>query len=174
MNPDYYKIHHDKLYKHEMRRMDEMQDKQLYTRYDKMSKPDKIGAFYEALADKDRCPSLRKRIEKDGCVPKEKPMKFVRIFREESLPNGSILRQAIFTHNDRFFLYSYSKQPQNNIDETMVFRCDAEGDHDGRELFMGHGYIHSKVAMSSAMANINEHLVAEFATMTPNNYALDA
>lgn len=162
MNPDYYKIHHDKLYDHELKRMDEMQDKQLYTRYDKMSKPDKIGAFYEALVDQDRCPSLRKRIEKDGCVPQEEPMKFVKVFRDESdSTNGRILRQAIFTHNDRFFLYSYSKQSWNTIDETMVFRCDAEGDHDGRELFFGHGYIHSKDAMIGTQANIENHLTTE-------------
>jgi|TARA_R110000851_G_scaffold149719_2_gene290376 hypothetical protein len=159
MNPDYYKTNHDKLYKHEMKRMDEMQDKQLYTRYDKMSKPDKIGAFYEALADKDRCPSLRKHIEKDGCVPKEKPMKFVKVTQNID-DSHRVLRQAIFENDGAFYLYSYSQidvvdSDEPMIDETMTFRCDAVGTHTGSELFVGKGYIHSKDAMIATLANIN-------------------
>jgi len=69
------------------------------------------------------------------------------------------------SHNNRFFLYSYSKQPDNNVDETMVFRCDEQGDHDGRELFFGHGYIHSKDAMIGTQANL---------ASKNSNYALDA
>jgi len=180
MNPDYYKTHEEDIYDHELERINKMDDDALEVRYNKMKVPKKIEAFYEALVDQDRASRIRKRIEKDGSVPpakKEEPMKFVKVFRDESIPSGRILRQAIFTHNNRFFLYSYSKQPDNNVDETMVFRCDAEGDHDGRELFFGHGYIHSKDAMIGTQANIGKHLtteIAEFATMTPNNYALEA
>ena len=165
MNPDYYKTHEKDLYKKQVERIYKMDDDQLETRYNKMKVPKKIEAFYEALVEYDRAPYVRKRIEKDGSTPpakKEEPMKFVKVFRDESdSTNGRILRQAIFTHNDRFLLYSYSKQPDNNIDETMVFRCDAEGDHDGRELFFGHGYIHSKDAMIGTQANIDTHLTTE-------------
>ena len=179
MNPDYYKTYETDIYEHELERINKMDDDQLVARYNKMKVAKKIEAFYEALVDQDRAPRVRKRIEKDGSNPpakKEEPMKFVKVFRDESIPNGQILRQAIFTYKGKFFLYSYSKQPDNSIDETMVFRCDPYGEHDGRELFMGHGYIHSKDAMIATQGNINAHLtdVAEFATMTPNNYALDA
>jgi len=184
MNPDYYKTYETDIYEHELERINKMDDDQLVARYNKMKVAKKIEAFYEALVDQDRAPRVRKRIEKDGSNPpyidkgapvydlsgkevKEEPMKFVKVFRDESdSTNGRILRQAIFTHNGRFFLYSYSKQPDNSIDETMVFRCDAEGMHDGRELFMGHGYIHSKDAMIGTQANI--------ASKTNSNYALDA
>ena len=200
MNPDYYKTNEEDIYNHELERINKMDDDQLIARYSKMKVAKKIEAFYEALVDQDRAPRVRKRIEKDGSVPpakkapykdkgapvydlsgkevKEEPMKFVKVFRDESdSTNGRILRQAIFTNGFRFFLYSYSKQPDNNVDETMVFRCDEDGDHDGRELFFGHGYIHSKDAMIGTQANIGKHLtteIAEFATMTPNNYALEA
>lgn len=192
MNPDYYKTYEEDIYDHELERINKMDDDELEVRYNKMKVAKKIEAFYEALVDQDRAPRVRKRIEKDGSNPptkkasytpyidkgapvydlsgkevKEEPMKFVRVFRDESiLPNGRILRQAIFTHDGRFFLYSYSKQPDNNVDETMVFRCKEDGSHDGRELFFGHGYIHSKDAMIGTQANI--------ASKTNSNYALDA
>ncbi len=169
MNPDYYKTYEEDIYDHELERINKMDDDALEVRYDKMKVVKKIEAFYEALVDQDRAPRVRKRIEKDGSNPpakKEEPMKFVKVFRDESdSTNGRILRQAIFTHNDRFFLYSYSKQPDNNVDETMVFRCDEQGDHDGRELFFGHGYIHSKDAMIGTQANL---------ASKNSNYALDA
>jgi hypothetical protein len=163
MNPDdYYKTYHDKLYKHEMKRMDEMQDKQLYTRYDKMSKPDKIGAFYEALADKDRCPSLRKRIEKDGCVPAKQDclMKFVKVLDNSDDNTGNENKKALFSYDDNYYLYSFV---QNNlrdgactINETMTFLANSEGEIvDASELFNRNGYIHSTDAMNSTVQAID-------------------
>ena len=196
MNPDYYKTTEADIYDHELERINKMDDDQLEARYNKMKVVKKIEAFYEALVDQDRAPRVRKRIEKDGSNPpakkasytpyidkgapvydlsgkkgKEEPMKFVKVFRDESdSTSGRILRQAIFTHKGpsaygKFFLYSYSKQPDNNVDETMVFRCKEDGSHDGRELFFGHGYIHSKDAMIGTQANL---------ASKNSNYALDA
>ena len=56
----------------------------------------------------------------------------------------------------------------------MTFRCDADGKHDGRDLFMGHGYIHSKDAMIGTLANISTMDTVAEMKYTNSNYALEA
>jgi len=63
MNPDYFKTKEKKLYKHEMDRVKKMTDRELYTRYARMGKQDKIQAFYEVLTDELRVPKLREKME---------------------------------------------------------------------------------------------------------------
>ena len=63
MNPDKWKTANKKLYKHEQDRVKDMTDDQLETRYGRMTKQDKIQAFYEALTDENRAPKLRKKME---------------------------------------------------------------------------------------------------------------
>ena len=178
MNPDYYKTYEKDLYDKALERIYDMDDDQLEVRYGKMKKADKIGAFYEALVDQDRAPRVRKRIEKDGCVPpakKEEEMKFVRVTRDDFIENGIIRRQAIFTYNNEFFLYSYTKDETIDIHETMTFRCDEDGDSDWKELFVGAGYIHSKDAMKGTLANILSNSTDASPSFHRNsNYALEA
>ncbi len=57
MNPD--------TIQHELDRVHSMTDDQLNTRYTKMTKPEKIEAFYRALVQENRNPSLQGRISKD-------------------------------------------------------------------------------------------------------------
>ena len=57
MNPD--------TIQHELDRVASMTDDQLNTRYTKMTKPEKIEAFYRALVQENRNPSLQGRISKD-------------------------------------------------------------------------------------------------------------
>tara|TARA_R100000458_G_C8261239_1_gene236731 strand:- start:1090 stop:1584 length:495 start_codon:yes stop_codon:yes gene_type:complete len=157
MNPDYYKTYEKATYDHEMKRVKSMLDEELETRYGKMTKQDKIGAFYEALTDADRSPKLRKKMEGNWGIPVQTKkgecyMQFVKVVNDIS-DGVSILRQAIFTWENRNFLYSYSmKNDGYPVDETMVFRCDEQGDHDGRELFHASGYIHSTDAMNNTVA----------------------
>ena len=47
---------------HELRRITSMSDDQLWTRYGKMTKPEKIVAFFETLTSTNRVPKLRKKI----------------------------------------------------------------------------------------------------------------
>ena len=157
MNPDYYKTYEKTTYDREMKRVKSMLDEELETRYGKMTKQDKIGAFYEALTDADRSPKLRKRMEGKHGIPTQTKkgecyMQFVKVINDIS-DGVSILRQAIFTWENRYFLYSYSmKDDGYPVDETMVFSCDEQGDHDGRELFQASGYIHSTDAMNNTVA----------------------
>ena len=176
MNPDYYKTYEKELYDKALERIYKMDDDQLETRYGKMKKADKIGAFYEALVDKDRAPRVRKRIEKDGCVSpaqEKEEMKFVRVTRDDFIENGIIRRQAIFTFQGKYYLYSYTKDETMDVHETMTFRCDEDGNHDGRELFSGAGYIHSKDAMKGTLANIT-HKNTDASPSYHSNYALEA
>ena len=176
MNPDYYKTYEKELYDKALERIYDMDDDQLETRYNKMKKADKIGALYEALVEYDRAPRVRKRIEKDGCVSpaqENEEMKFVRVTRDDFIENGIIRRQAIFTYNNKFFLYSYTKDETMDVHETMTFRCDADGHHDGRDLFVGAGYIHSKDAMIGTLANILSNST-DASPSYHSNYALEA
>lgn len=179
MNPDYYKTYEKELYDKALERIYDMDDHQLEVRYNKMKKADKIGAFYEALVDEDRALRVRRRIEdeylSEAEVKKEaeKEMKFVRVTRDDFIANGIIRRQAIFTYNNELFLYSYTKDETIDIHETMTFRCDEDGVHDGRELFVGHGYIHSKDAMIGTLANILSNST-DASPSYHSNYALEA
>ena len=179
MNPDYYKTYEKELYDKALERIYSMDDDQLETRYNKMKKADKIGAFYEALVDEDRALRVRKRIEDDILseveVRKEakKEMKFVRVTRDDFIENGIIRRQAIFTYNNKFFLYSYTKDETMDVHETMTFCCDEDGNHDGRDLFVGAGYIHSKDAMIGTLANILSNST-DASPSYHSNYALEA
>ena len=181
MNPDYYKTYEKELYDKALERIYDMDDHQLEVRYNKMKKADKIGAFYEALVDEDRALRVRKRIEdeylSEAEVKKEakKEMKFVRVTRDDFVANGIIRRQAIFTYKNELFLYSYTKDETIDVHETMTFRCDEDGTHDGRELFVGHGYIHSKDAMIGTLANILSNSTDASPSFHRNsNYALEA
>ena len=159
MNPDYYKTYEKATYDHELKRVKDMIDYDLEVRYGKMSKQDKIGAFYEALTDENRCESLRKKMEGNNGIPVqtkkgEMMMQFVCVTKDDNISNGIIRRQAIFTYEGQYYLYSYSKDETMDLDETMTFRCDADGSFDGRELFSAHGYIHSTDAMNNTVANL--------------------
>ena len=164
MNPDYYKTYETDTYKHELERVMKMDDYQLETRYGKMTKQDKIGAFYEALTDADRFPKLRKKMEGNHGIPTQTKrgglmMQFVEVTKDESPTNLSdddvVRRQAIFTYEGQYYLYSYVRDASMNLDETMTFRCDVDGSFDdGRELFSAHGYIHSTDAMNNTVAHL--------------------
>ncbi len=159
MNPDYYKTYEKSTYDHELKRVKDMIDYDLEVRYGKMTKQDKIGAFYEALTDENRCESLRKKMEGNHGIPVQTKrggmmMQFVRVTRDENVANGIIRRQAIFTYEGQNYLYSYSRDETIDLDETMTFRCDADGNHDGRDLFSAHGYIHSTDAMNNTVAHL--------------------
>ena len=65
-----------------------------------------------------------------------------------------VRRQAIFTYEGQYYLYSYVRDASMELDETMTFCCDADGDHDARELFSAHGYIHSTDAMNNTVAHL--------------------
>lgn len=159
MNPDYYKTNQYKIYKHEMKRMDEMHDKQLYARYEKMSKPDKIGAFYEALTDNDRCPKLRKKIDEDNVLKPDCLMEFVEVVDNEDDGNCNENKKALFFYMDNYYLYSFVKNNLRDgactINETMTFLSNKAGEIvDAKELFTAYGYIHSTDAMNNTVAEL--------------------
>ena len=95
MNPDYYKKNYNKIYKHEMDRVKSMLDEELDTRYGKMTKESKIGAFYEALTDANRAPKLRKRMEGNHGIKapqkKESYMKFVKVLSNNDDGNDNVV-----------------------------------------------------------------------------------
>ena len=156
MNPDYYKINNKKMYEHELDRLSEMNDKDLYTRYGKMTKEDKIGAFYEALTDKNRVPKLRKQMEGNhGIVAnknttKETPtVEFVKV-----LKNEDETKQAIFLQPESGQHYLYSYVNNEYAHETMVFQCDATGDSDMSDIVSCSGYEHSDAMMERLMERV--------------------
>jgi len=171
MNPDYYKTNHKKTWKHEYDRVMEMDDYQLETRYGKMTKKDKIGAFYEALTDEKRAPKLRKKMEGNHGIthlqrPKKKRevgssgnvlMKFIKVLTNDDDGNGNVDKKALFHFEDNYYLYSFVCNNLTNgsctLDETMTFLSNSEGEIvDASELFMTHGYVHSNDAMNNTVA----------------------
>ena len=162
MNPDYYKTYEKTIYDHEMKRVKSMLDEELEIRYGKMTKELKIGAFYEALTDADRSPRLRKRMEGNHGIPTQTKrggllMQFVGVTRDEN-DNGTIRRQAVFTYEGQHYLYSYVHDASMNLDETMTFRCNRDGSHEGAELFVARGYIHSTDAMNNTVAHLESEM----------------
>ena len=89
-------------------------------------------------------------------------MQFVRVIRDESPTNLSdddiIRRQAMFTYEGQNYLYSYVRDGSMNLDQTMTFRCDSDGNHDARELFVARGYIHSTDAMNNTVAHLESEM----------------
>jgi len=155
MNPDYYKKNEYKTYKHELERVTSMTDDNLKVRYDKMTKPQKIGAFYEALTDENRAPELRKKMEADNDIVEAPPqVSFVKVIANEN-EGDDITQQALFYYEDgdhwsQHFLYSYRKN--KHINETMTFHSDENGAmKDGKELFAEKGYVHSNEAMNATI-----------------------
>ena len=149
MNPDYYKTKEKKLYKHEFDRVKSMTDDNLKVRYDKMTKPDKIGAFYEALTDENRAPKLRKNMEGNhGIVAKKNKefptVEFVKVLKNEDDGDGTACKQAIFFQPESGKHYLYSYVNNENTHETMFFECDEDGDSDMKEVAVAQGYEHSE------------------------------
>jgi len=142
----------NKTQQHEIDRVNALTDEQLWTRYGKMRKEDKIVAFHEALSQLGRVEKLQKEIEEDGYVPsskntqpeksQEKNVEFVRVVKNED-----DAKQAIFflPEKAKFYLYSYVKNEYAH--ETMVFECDENGDSDMRDLLVGNGYVPSSEMM---------------------------
>ncbi len=54
-----------KIYSHELNRIRSMTDDQLWTRYNKMTKPKKIHTFHQVLINENRCRDLQQRILSD-------------------------------------------------------------------------------------------------------------
>ena len=69
------------------------------------------------------------------------------------LHNDDKKKQAIFMlpptdgQDEQYFLYSYSNLEW--ADETMVFRCDKDGNSDMEDLLMRPGYVHSSIMMET-------------------------
>jgi hypothetical protein len=180
MNPDYYKKNDYKTYKHELERVRDMDDYKLETRYGKMTKPDKIQAFYEALIDEDRAPKLRKKMAGNHGIkapsigapqikaPSKKKrevgssgnilMKFIKVI--SNIENGSSTDKKALFHfgdSDSYFLYTYVRHEDNDghctMDETETFLADADGDIlNSVEIFSETGYIPSTDAMNNTVA----------------------
>ena len=84
-------------------------------------------------------------------------MQFVRVTQDEN-DSGTIRRQATFIYDGQHYLYSYVHDANMNLDETMTFRCDSDGDHDARDIFSAHGYIHSTDAMNNTIAHLESEM----------------
>jgi hypothetical protein len=167
MNPDdYYKINHYDVYKHELDRLTQMHDKQIYTRYGKMTKKDKIGALYEALADKDRCPSLRKKMEGNHGIKKKRNviMKFIKVLNNDDDGDGNADKKALFFFEDNYYLYSFVcnnlQDGACTLDETMTFLSNSEGEIvDAHEIYVANGYVPSDDAMNNTVAALESEMV---------------
>lgn len=84
---------------HELKRIRSMTDKELFTRYGKMTVPTKILAFHSALCDENRCERLREKIEKQhGIPPKTK----------------GVVHQVWYVRKDND-MYSFQKHDDYNI-----------------------------------------------------------
>ena len=84
-------------------------------------------------------------------------MKFIKVVCDENQSDGTCRRQAVFYSHYNYYLYSYSKQPSNGVDETAVFGCDSKGGSiDYREHYMANGYVHSSTAMSCVADQLSE------------------
>lgn len=158
MNPDYYKTKEKKLYKHEFDRVTSMKDSALDVRYGKMTKHDKIAAFYEALVDEQRAPLLREKIAEnlgynDSNTTKETPtVDFVKV-----LKNEDETKQAIFLQPESGQHYLYSYVNNEHAHETMVFQCDATGDSSMSDIVSCSGYEHSDVMMERLMRAVDKY-----------------
>jgi len=73
---------------------------------------------------------------------RKKTMEFIRVLK--NIPDT---KQAIFLQPEsgQHYLYSYVKNQYTH--ETMVFKCDADGDSDMMDLVVAHGYEHSSKMM---------------------------
>ena len=167
MNPDYYKKNYNKIYKHEMDRVKSMLDEELDTRYGKMTKESKIGAFYEALTDANRSPKLRKKMEGNHGIkapPKKKEsyMKFVKVLSNNDDGNDNVDKKALFHFEDNYYLYSFvcnNLEGATTINETMTFLSNSEGEIvDAHELFVESGYIPSTDAMNNTVAALESEM----------------
>lgn len=161
MNPDYYKTNYRMMYKHEKNRVKEMDDNQLETRYGKMTKKDKIGAFYEALVDKDRHPKLRKRMEGNHGIKATRPeMKFIKVLNNDDDGDGNTDKKALFFFEDNYYLYSFVcnnlQDGACTVNETMTFLSNEAGEIvDAHEIYSANGYIHSTDAMNNTVSEMS-------------------
>ena len=65
-------------------------------------------------------------------------------------------KQAVFQHGEAYYLYSYSRKPDYNVDEVMVFRCSPGGKViDYSEITMRHGYVPSAEVMKEVEEILN-------------------
>ena len=144
MNPDYFKTNEKKLYKHELDRVKSMTDRQLYTRYGKMTKSNKMQAFYEALADENRVPELRKQMGiKSGYGIGFKKKK--RTIKNAS--NGRQRPKAVFAlrsseeHDDAgvwikvFMLYNYNTVQITEFENGQIDNTTAYSYEDARRMW---------------------------------------
>ena len=75
---------------------------------------------------------------------------------EKVMVNEPAVRQAVFRHEETgdFFLYSCVKNDM--ADETMVFRCDQNGEVENHlEVVSGNGYVSSSVMMDRLEESLN-------------------
>ena len=157
----------NKTQKHEIDRVNTMTDEQLWTRYGKMTKPDKIVAFHEALVQESRVDLLQKEIAKKYVTvdvkksqpekSQEKKMEFVRVVHNDDDKKAAIF---FLPENKKFYLYSYINNDYGH--ETMVFACDEDGEVDNHnDLAFARGYEHSSDMMDRLME----------AVLDPEDYA---
>ena len=150
----------NKTQQHEIDRVNALTDEQLWTRYGKMRKEDKIVAFHEALVQESRVELLQKEIEEDGYEKKkknvqseksqEKKMEFVKVLNNEHDKKTAIF---FLPENGKFYLYSYVNNEFAH--ETMVFECDEDGEVKSHmDLAVARGYEHSSEMMNRLMESI--------------------
>lgn len=78
-------------------------------------------------------------------------MKFVKTMKDYE-----DLKQAVFQHGEAYYLYSYSRKPEMNVDEVMVFRCTPGGSIvDYAEVACHRGYVPSTEVMKELEESLN-------------------
>ena len=135
----------NKVQQHERVRIKSMTDEQLNVRYGKMNKPEKIEAFLEGLVSEGRNETLQQAIAKEHGLELKKgtSMNFVRVIKNEDNHKSAIFLQP---ESGQHYLYSYVNNDMAN--ETMVFKCDDDGNcPDMHEVAVAHGYEHSAQMM---------------------------
>ena len=121
----------EKLMQHEYDRIAEMDDKQLYTRYKKMVKPEKIGAFRKALKKTDRHPALQKIVDKALGVINEEEWFLLhpdgKSYRFVTKPNNpdeiAIFLTKVGSQEDRFMPHCLLKKARELWDELIEEGC---------------------------------------------------
>ena len=152
MNPD--------TLQHELDRVQSMTDDQLWTRYGKMTKENKIEAFLDALIQENRNEKLQLEISQDlgiqlnpdDSTTDDSEMEFVRVLMNEDKE-----KKALFVYSDNYFLYSYVNNDYAH--ETMVFPCDSDGvNFDAHEIASDSGYAPSAEIMEKVLHSIRESM----------------
>ena len=153
---------------HELDRVQSMTDDQLWTRYGKMNKENKIEAFLDALVQENRNEGLQRQISLDLGIQfgrlhvdssdssEDSEMEFVRVLVNEDKENYTE-KKALFVYSDNYFLYSYVNNEYAH--ETMVFPCDSDGvNFDAHEIASDSGYAPSAEIMEKVLHSIRESM----------------